>query len=244
MPDQRAMLKPNENTLKLLAAGAMFLDHLGAEVFPEQVILRVIGRLAFPIFSYYIYVGCLRTHNRWAYWRRVCLLGVFCMAVFYLFDDRIYGNTLITFSLSIGILCGMQKAKEKAVSSPARFLAGAAVCILCLVPVRGLTQIMEIDYGIWGVYVPVLAELFRLNGERHTGTRFSSKIRPEDVGFTAGLVGLACTFGGIQFFSLAAVPLLILFRNGKQTWRLPRYFFYYFYPLHFAVVYLIGMGIG
>lgn len=244
MSDQRAMLKPNENTLKLLAAGAMFLDHLGAEVFPEQVILRVIGRLAFPIFSYYIYVGCLRTHNRWAYWKRVCLLGLFCMAVFYLFDDRIYGNTLITFSLSIGILCGMQKAKEKAESPPERLGIGTAVCLLGLVPVWGLTRIMEIDYGIWGVYVPVLAELFRLNGEGHTGTRFSSKIRPEDIGFTAGLVGLACTFGGIQFFSLAAVPLLILFRDGEQNRKLPRYFFYYFYPLHFAGVYLIDMVIA
>ena len=47
----------SQNQLKAVAAIAMLLDHVGAELFPEVILLRIIGRLAFPIFSYFIYEG-------------------------------------------------------------------------------------------------------------------------------------------------------------------------------------------
>lgn len=43
-----------ESLLKLIAIIAMTLDHVGLFFFDEVIILRVIGRIAFPIFSFFI----------------------------------------------------------------------------------------------------------------------------------------------------------------------------------------------
>jgi len=41
----------------------MTVDHLGFILFPSLIILRIIGRIAFPIFAYMIAEGCRYTKN-------------------------------------------------------------------------------------------------------------------------------------------------------------------------------------
>ena len=43
--------------LKLIAAITMLIDHTGLILFPNQMIFRIIGRLAFPIYAYCIAEG-------------------------------------------------------------------------------------------------------------------------------------------------------------------------------------------
>ena len=45
------------NTLKIIALVAMTLDHLCLLVIPQQQWLRIIGRIAMPIFAYMIAEG-------------------------------------------------------------------------------------------------------------------------------------------------------------------------------------------
>lgn len=42
-----------QNQLKIVAAVSMLIDHIGAELFPEIIVLRIIGRLAFPVFFFF-----------------------------------------------------------------------------------------------------------------------------------------------------------------------------------------------
>ena len=44
----------NGNHLKLIAAFAMLLDHAGILLFPRVRLLRILGRLAYPIFAFMI----------------------------------------------------------------------------------------------------------------------------------------------------------------------------------------------
>ena len=55
------------NALKLIAAFAMVCDHAGLMLFPQVPILRVIGRLAYPIFAFMIAEGCRYTRNKKRY---------------------------------------------------------------------------------------------------------------------------------------------------------------------------------
>ena len=50
---------------------------------------------------------------------------------------------------------------------------------------------------------------------------------------------IALEMGGIQIFSLAAVPVLAMYngKRGKYQWK-P--FFYLYYPIHLAVLYGIA----
>ena len=55
------------NHLKLIAAFAMLLDHVGILLFPQIRLLRILGRLAYPIFAFMIAEGCRYTKNKLRY---------------------------------------------------------------------------------------------------------------------------------------------------------------------------------
>ena len=51
------------NALKILAAIFMTLDHMGLMLFPHIPLLRILGRLALPIFAFMIAEGCKYTRD-------------------------------------------------------------------------------------------------------------------------------------------------------------------------------------
>ena len=78
-----ATLIPNKiglsnNQLKILAIITMFIDHFGLQLFPQLKILRIIGRIALPIFAYMIAEGCFYTKNRLKYLLQLLILGLGC----------------------------------------------------------------------------------------------------------------------------------------------------------------------
>lgn len=107
--------------------------------------------------------------------------------------------------------------------------------VLCVVAVCFLNTYIPVDYGMLGVLLPVFAELAGTrNGKRNR--RFSM------AGFAAGLLLLSIRMGGIQYFSLLTVPLLLSY-NGRQGAADLKRFFYWFYPLHLATIGAIAMMI-
>jgi hypothetical protein len=60
-------------TLKLLACGLMVVDHLGSIFFPQEPILRAIGRLAYPMFAYLIAEGYSHSKDKTSYLGRLFL---------------------------------------------------------------------------------------------------------------------------------------------------------------------------
>lgn len=139
-----------KNQLKILAMVCMTLDHIGAAFFPQAVWLRVIGRLAFPLFSYCIAEGCRYTRNKARYFGSVFACGAVCVIAFLPFGS-FYGNALITLSMSILLLYGMEAWKS---SGKLRFLAltAALAAVFYL-----LCRTVYIDYGFAGVLLPVYA---------------------------------------------------------------------------------------
>ena len=65
-------IKIDSFTLKMIAMLSMLADHIGAVLFPEQILFRVIGRLAFPIFAYTLVEGFFYTHDIKKYIRPYC----------------------------------------------------------------------------------------------------------------------------------------------------------------------------
>ena len=59
-------------------------------------------------------------------------------------------------------------------------------------------------------------------------------------GLIAGVVLLALSYGGAQWLGLAAVPLLMLYNGQRGKARIGR-LFYWYYPVHLVVIYLIGI---
>lgn len=226
----------SQNQLKIVAAIAMLIDHIGAQILPQIVIFRIIGRLAFPIFSYFIYEGFHYTKNRKKYFSKIFVLGIICAGIYYMYSGEIYGNVLITFSLSIVALY-VTEILHKAISGKeitagiysVTFLVGLITMIWII------TRLFYIDYGIIGVFLPVFAEA--------GGKWIDKKNRYSALmAFSIGVLLLALNLGGIQYFGLMAVLLLFLYNGERGSMKLKN-FFYWFYPVHLAAIGMLSMAI-
>lgn len=213
------------NQLKLIAMFTMTLDHIGLVLLPGVPLLRILGRLSMPIYAYLIAQGARHTHSRGRYLLRLLGLGALCQVVYFLAQGSLYLCILITFSLSVWLIDTVEAALENpTVRSVLPALAAIAVSVsLCvLLPMALPGTNLAVDYGLLGVALPVAAYFGALPG------------------FALCLVLLAAASGGIQWWSLAALPLLLLYNGQRGSCRLGT-FFYLYYPLHLAVIYGISL---
>lgn len=238
--EENGLAKLSGNTLKIIAAVSMAVDHIGIIFFPGFALFRILGRLAFPIFAFMIAEGCRYTKNRLRHFCSVFLLATVCQIVYYIALRDTDMSILVTFSLSILMIYGLQHCK-KALSDPAHGWlrqSGAVLLFFMLVAmVYVLNQWVTIDYGFWGCMVPVFVSLFQDSGE--VKSRFD-RVPVHVAMLGMGLFPLALTLGGVQYYSFLALPLLILY-SGERGKRKMKYFFYVFYPAHLVVLYGIHM---
>ena len=210
------------NGLKILALLTMTLDHLGLMLFPQSLWLRIVGRLAFPIYAYMIAEGCRYTKSMPKYLGSVALIGLVCQLVYWFTMQSLYMCIMVTFSLSIGLIALIKKGGAYRYAALA---AMAGVFFLCE-GLPGLLPGFEVDYGFVGVMVPVLIYL---------GSTAGSKLALSAV----GLVLLSSSVGAIQWYSLLALPLLALYNGQRGKWKL-KWFFYLYYPAHLVILYAVA----
>lgn len=225
-----------QNQLKTVAAIAMMTDHVGAELFPRIILLRVIGRLAFPVFSYFLYEGFHYTSDKKKYFFRLFFLGMVCVAGYYLYSGELYGNVLITFSASIVVLYGLGVLRHSIAGSITDKIYALLLVGTCLALIWLINTWIYIDYGMIGILLPAFAELTSMWNKKRNQYRALA-------GFSAGLLLLAIQMGGIQYFSILAIPWLC-FYNGQRGERNLKKFFYWFYPVHLVAIGILAMVIG
>lgn len=220
------------NQLKIIALVTMTIDHIGKQIFPQYIIFSVIGRLAFPIFAFMIAEGCRYTRNRRKYLLSMAVLGLICQIVYFAVMGSLYQCVLITFSLSIWLIYVLDDAlkRKTAASSLLAVFSFAAVFFICEILPQLLTKTdFAVDYGIWGVMLPVFV--------------YMGRTRKEQLGWACiGLTILCLDLQGIQWFSLAALLLLGMY-SGKRGRLKLKYLFYVYYPLHLAAIYAVDTAI-
>ncbi len=212
------------NHLKLIAAFTMLLDHAGILLFPRIALFRILGRLAFPLYAYMIAEGCRYTKNKLRYFLMVFGLGAGCQLVYYFVSGDTYLNILLTFSCS-SLLIYLLQAVYKEQDWLRQFWLSILFAV-SFATVYGLTRLLTIDYGFWGILTPVLVSLAHIR----KWPRWA-----EVLLLGAGLLFLAADLGGIQHYALLALPLLLLYSGARGKANL-KYFFYIFYPAHLAVL--------
>lgn len=226
-PNAKAGLTGNQ--LKMIALVTMTIDHIGMMLLPQSAILRIIGRLAFPIFAYMIAEGCQYTHNRKKYLFAMWGLATTCQLVYWFAMGSLYMCVLVTFSLSILLIYAIDFGREKGGLGWALplLVLGAAIFACEVLPRMLPGTDYDVDYGIWGVLLPVFAYL---------GTNRKDKFALT----AAGLILLNRTLGGLQWYSMAAlIPLY--FYNGTRGKRKMKYLFYVYYPLHLVVLHGLSL---
>lgn len=207
----------NTFTLKMIAVLAMLIDHIGAVLLPQYRILRIIGRIAFPIFAYTLVEGFLHTHDVKKYMMR---MGILALVSELPFDLVFFGtplefgkqNVFFTLFLGLVMLYLMLKAPTKLRS----FLYVLAVLLI--------SEFLKTDYNSMGLLMIFWFYQYR-----------NSKM--------IKMVGIAVInvllMGYIQVYAvLALIPIAL--HNGERG---PKWkgFFYSFYPVHLLALYYINM---
>lgn len=217
------------NQLKLIALAAMTCDHIGVQLFPEITLLRIIGRLALPIFAYMIAEGCRYTRSKRQYLLTIAAVALVCQLVYFFVMDSLYQCILVTFSLSIALIFTLDAAFRQPVPrnfmiAALAFLSAWFVCNVLPVLLPGF----YVDYGFWGVLLPVLVWLGR--------SQWQSLLL-----CGGGLVFLSLG-NPLQWYCLLALPLLALYNGTRGKGKL-KYLFYIYYPAHLVVIYLMSLWI-
>ncbi len=230
------------STLKLLACVSMLIDHAGMLLFPHAHWMRFVGRIAFPLFAYFIAEGCHYTRNRFKRLVTVLSLGVICETVYVVADGRYYGNVLLTFSLSIVLIYLLQECQRSLFTHDPHAVWWGAALLAATIGAVIFVRTFGVDYGVAGVMMPVLLAL--TDDRRGTMPPAVKRLCGKPTKwllFTAALVWLIVTNPYIerQTWCLLALPLVLSY-NGEVGKPRLKYGFYLFYPLHLAILQLIA----
>lgn len=234
------------STLKIIGCIFMVIDHVGVILFPDLEILRIIGRLSYPFFAYFIAEGCRYTRNKLKRFLLVLGLAVLCESVYYVMMGELDGGILVNFCLSILLIYQVQ-AFKKALAQK-EFGKAALFLLLFFASVAGVYGFVEcvlfVDYGFWGILIPVWAALPDYKeGEAPACFKALSNRPVKLLFFTVGLLCLCISrglFENIQSYSLLALPILALY-NGRPGRKGFKYGFYLFYPAHLVVLWGIAL---
>ena len=247
-----------QSTLKRLAILFMLCDHVAKVVLSTGVLCPVLGaagnqwlmvgleaagRIAFPIFAWFVAEGCRKTRSFPKYLGRMAIFAVLSEAPFqYCFyrageNGLSLGchNVMFTLLLAAAGIYASKLLEDRGIpSTPARLLPGIAAAIL--------GWFLKTDYNAWGValilmlyYLPekrqklmllgVWMTVFMLLWHGWNGQTFLW-LQPGGDPLTLQWLG-----------GMLSVPLLFTYQGGRG--RSNKWLFYGFYPVHLAVLYAI-----
>ena len=221
----------NRNHLKIIALVTMLIDHIGYVFFPEIIWLRIIGRVAFPIFAFFVAQGYTYTHSKQKYIISLLTFGLLSQIPYILLFQNVSLNILFTFLASIGIIYLIEQLKKD----------NKNILLYCIFVLFNLllifaTALHLIDYGIFGVYLVVMFY-------------FVKDPALQQVWFVLLNIGLILPsviyaplvpFSYVQLATVLALPLIFSYNNKKGKTNL-KYLFYIFYPIHLLILYFIQL---
>ncbi len=163
--------------LKLLALVTMLVDHIGYMYFPNEMLFRIIGRLAFPIFAYQIAIGYSRTSNLKKYVLRLSLFALITQVPYSFFNPNlefnpIHFNVLFTFVAAIGLLyvydMGILKIKNfmkdrnyKNLLYGIFLLVLAAIIVVLPEVISFIVKGFYVEYGLLALALVLLFHIFQ-----------------------------------------------------------------------------------
>ncbi len=265
-------------TLKMIAICTMFIDHCGAVIFERlltasymgqnpwgaahiglvssiYLLLRGIGRLAFPIYCFLLVEGLMHTRSVSKYLLRLGIFAVIselpfdiCFNNTLMYDSPTkllewsYNNVFLTLFFGLLVVALMKciddrmqwKGAEETIESTKYRLYGLGKLLLKMLVLFAGMALAEVvfhtDYGAAGIAaIGAIYLLYR---------------RPKIAVFAAVVI-LALLTSGLEAMALIDVLFIAMYNGerGKNSKGL-KWFFYIFYPAHLLVIQLIAMAVG
>ena len=203
------MTREQRQFIQIIAALTMLIDHIGAVFFPAAAGMRAIGRLSFPLFAFGIAQGVACTSDFRKYFIRILIAAVVSQPIYYMLFGITQLNPLFMLAWGAAALYFWQQEK-KAIA--AVLLIGSA-----------FVDMSYSWYGVWTIF------FFGFYAVKESLCFYGQVAINALYGLTTG--------AWIQILSLFSFAFLDgKWRVDALSKKLPRYFFYVFYPLHLLVL--------
>ncbi|MBR6443659.1 MAG: hypothetical protein IKS46_08225 [Clostridia bacterium] len=237
--------KPAGNTattwLKIIALVFMFIDHAGKMCFPNIPEMRILGRIAFPIYAWCMIVGFHYTRSVPKYLLRILITGLVSQPLYMIALNHTWKQPNIFLTLFLG-LCALWGIREKKYLSqiwaPAAAMAAAILAsadygwrgvllFIILYAVQesrpGIAAVMVSYFLFWGSSYSITKSLF--------GLPINMDALP------AVLSQPLSAFLRMETYALLALPFILI--PFKKDLKLPRWVGYALYPAHLALLYAL-----
>ena len=220
-------------SLKIIALISMLCDHIGLAFLNSNLFLKIIGRISFPIFAFQISEGYKYTKNINKYFLRLLCFAIISQIPFMFFFSSINQPIFklnIFFTLILGLLSitFYETIKNKYSNK-----------ILSIIPVLffvTLSQILNCDYGWFGVTIIFLFHIFKEN-------KLMMNISILIVIIMKYLINYIQVPHIYQLYLMIGTASSLLFINlyNNKKGKNIKYLLYIFYPLHLIILALIKM---
>ena len=232
----------SSDTLKIIACILMVIDHVSfcllyhymnvyhMDIVPQtytklnQVYTfgRGIGRIAFPIFCFFLVEGFYRTRNISKYSIRMLAFAIiseipFDLAHYNVIINNDHQNTLFTLSLGLLMMSLLKYIKENIKGLSNTVTAITSICVVAAF--AEFSTLIHLDYSFKGILL--IATLY-----------FLRDTKPLQL-IAGAAVNSWEKYGPISF-------LLLYFYDSSIKPKL-KYTFYLFYPVHLILIYLFAL---
>jgi len=209
----------------------MLADHVGSILFPQVFILRIVGRLAFPIFAFFIAEGYRHTTNVKKY-----LLRIF---IFFIVSEPIY-------------LYAHYNMKVKSLSIFATLFLGIVALYLydsiknkkygffCIFLISILSYLIKADYGFFGIFLIFFFYFYDIKKDFYklffiqllliSVYVLFMPIQYASIGIQVPTIWML-----IQFIFLLPLFIIKYYYDGQRG-KYSKYLFYVFYPGHLLLI--------
>lgn len=226
--------------LKWFALITMTIDHVGHFLFPEYIELRMIGRLAFPIFAYLFALTYRYTSNRKRLLIQMSIAAVLTHGLLYLANVPELVNIFFLFMLGWLAFDAMDKRR-----------------IWLIIVIGALADFLGVDYGMYGI--AVLTMFYFYHGQKNKqmlGYLIITSLfvllpftSPDMWAMIPSILSSFFSFSWryfIQALSVFALIVLFFYNDqkpvayaNKQGAFIEKYFFYIYYAAHLALLGLL-----
>lgn len=219
----------NAAALKIIACLTMLIDHVGDTFFPESYLMRLIGRLSFPLFAYLIVEGYRHTRDRMTYLCRLTIIAYLSQLPYVLLFEPISFQVNVLFTLAGGLMALHLYDKYHKFSF---VLLIAAAC-----------ETLHPDYGLGGILLIFVMHIFY--DDLRSMTKYFALIiiikcarqLIWNISIDPGMMEsiekfIDCSMVTIvQPFSIFSMVFIKYYNHEKGKMNL-KYLIYAFYPLH------------
>lgn len=202
--------------LEWIAMITMLIDHLGVTFYPEVSVMRMIGRLAFPLYCFFIVIGLSRTRNQKRYLKRLLFIALISQIPYNLVFPVLGLN--VVFGLLVGAILIYIYEKYNSVF---KWVLITGICIVVIIFND------YVSYGIYGVSLCLLYYFLKDKAFKLVCAHIILNIM-----FNFQQTG---NFISGQMLSVLGT-LIIIWRNKLPNMPVPRKFYQAFYPSHLLLV--------